>query len=142
MDNDCTLMHRNAIEHVDVRESYKPGTSDYRTSSTFYVVKPLADKRSYEFLEVGGDGKTTGARFLLVSDPEAVFAAACLNMQAGYFDDPPDVPGFAHWLEHAVHLVRVAASVFVQWWTLRCCLFVVGAVRGTPRLATSSASHA
>lgn len=22
----------------------------------------------------------------------------------GYFDDPPDVPGLAHFLEHAVHL--------------------------------------
>ncbi|EFJ44956.1 hypothetical protein VOLCADRAFT_94765 [Volvox carteri f. nagariensis] len=64
-------------------------------------------RRSYEVLTVGGDGEAPGARFLLVSDPEAVFAAVCLNMQAGYFDDPPDVPGFAHWLEHAVHLGSV-----------------------------------
>ncbi len=67
------------------------------------VVKPVADGRAYEFLTVA-EGR--GARFLLVSDPEAVFAAACLSMQAGYFDDPGDVTGFAHWLEHAVHLVR------------------------------------
>ncbi|GLI60674.1 hypothetical protein VaNZ11_002876 [Volvox africanus] len=72
--------------------------------SCFSPVKPVSDRRAYEFLTVGGDAKSRGVRFLLASDPEAVFAAACLNMQAGYFDDPPSVPGFAHWLEHAVHL--------------------------------------
>ncbi|GIL80830.1 hypothetical protein Vretifemale_9906, partial [Volvox reticuliferus] len=72
--------------------------------SCFPLVKPEADRRAYEFLTVGGDAESRGVRFLLASDPEAVFAAACLNIQAGYFDDPPDVPGFAHWLEHAVHL--------------------------------------
>lgn len=46
-------------------------------------------------------------RFVLVQDPEAVFSAACVNVQAGYFDDPEDVPGVAHFLEHAVHLGSV-----------------------------------
>ncbi|PNH00750.1 A-factor-processing enzyme, partial [Tetrabaena socialis] len=63
------------------------------------VAKPSADRRAYEQLQL-----SNGVRILLVSDPEAVFAAACFNLQAGYFDDPLDVPGFAHWLEHAVHL--------------------------------------
>ncbi len=39
-----------------------------------------------------------------MQDAEAVFAAACANVNAGYFDDPPDLPGLAHFLEHAVHL--------------------------------------
>lgn len=41
------------------------------------VVKPIADRRSYEHLELDN-----GVRFLLVSDPDAVFAAACANVQA------------------------------------------------------------
>jgi insulysin len=28
---------------------------------------------------------------LLISDPEAVFAASCINVRAGYFDDPEEV---------------------------------------------------
>lgn len=45
-----------------------------------------------------------GTRLLLVSDPEATFAAACASVRAGYFDDPDSVPGLAHFVEHAVHL--------------------------------------
>ncbi len=45
-----------------------------------------------------------GLRALLVHDPEAAFAACCASVQAGYFDDPPSLPGLAHYLEHAVHL--------------------------------------
>eukprot|EP00798_Chlamydomonas_sp_ICE-L_P025195 gene25195-10835_t len=63
------------------------------------VRKPKSDPREYGFTRLAN-----GARILLVQDPEAVFAAACANVQAGYFDDPDDVPGLAHYLEHAVHL--------------------------------------
>jgi len=34
-----------------------------------------------------------GVTALLVQDTEAVFAAACVNVQAGYFGDPPDLQG-------------------------------------------------
>lgn len=44
---------------------------------------------------------TNGVRALVVQDPEAVFAACCVNVQCGYFDDPEDLPGLAHFLEHA-----------------------------------------
>ncbi|KAG2488187.1 hypothetical protein HYH03_013328, partial [Edaphochlamys debaryana] len=81
--------------------SQAPCTPGNGTTASDDVLKPVADRRSYRFMRVGGPN---GSRFLLVSDPDAVFAAVCTNMQAGYFDDPPDVPGFAHWLEHAVHL--------------------------------------
>ncbi len=83
-----------------------------------------------------------GLRFVLVHDPEVVFAATAVNVQVradradcsggstrastqaarscsttalrpplrdpavqvGYMHDPPEVPGLAHFLEHAVHL--------------------------------------
>lgn len=47
-------------------------------------------------------------RALICQDPEAVFAAACVNVQAGYFDDPPELQGAAHFLEHALHLGSAA----------------------------------
>ncbi|GLC59471.1 hypothetical protein PLESTB_001491000 [Pleodorina starrii] len=94
-----------AASRVDDEDAGRlPCDAATNKGSSLAVVKPVSDRRSYEFVTVGGDGDAVGTRFLLVSDPEAVFAAACLNMQAGYFDDPIDVPGFAHWLEHAVHL--------------------------------------
>jgi hypothetical protein len=39
-------------------------------------------------------------------DQQAVFGAASVNVATGYMDDPADLPGLAHFLEHAVHLVR------------------------------------
>ena len=51
---------------------------------------------------------SNGLRAVVVQDQEAVFAAACVNVQAGYFDDPEDLMGLSHFLEHAVHLVRVS----------------------------------
>lgn len=63
------------------------------------VLCPSCDIRSYRSLAL-----SNGARFLLVHDPEAVFAAAAVSVHAGYLDDRSNVPGLAHMLEHAVHL--------------------------------------
>lgn len=45
-----------------------------------------------------------GVRAVAVQDEAISFAAACANVAAGYFDDPPSAMGLAHFLEHAVHL--------------------------------------
>ena len=37
---------------------------------------------------------------LLVSDPVANRAAACMSVGVGYYSDPPEIPGLAHFLEH------------------------------------------
>lgn len=53
-------------------------------SRSIAVQKPVADRRAYEVILVGGGPEADGgsqARFLLVSDPEAVFPAVCVNMQ-------------------------------------------------------------
>ena len=63
------------------------------------VHKPLCDKRTYQHAEL-----QNGVRALLVQDKDAVYAAVCASIQAGYFDDPPELPGAAHFLEHMVHL--------------------------------------
>jgi hypothetical protein len=47
-----------------------------------------------------------GVRAVVVHDQQAVFGAASVNVATGYMDDPTDLPGLAHFLEHVVHLVR------------------------------------
>lgn len=49
---------------------------------------------------------SNGVRAVVVQDQQAVFGAASVNVATGYMDDPADLPGLAHFLEHAVHLVR------------------------------------
>ena len=61
--------------------------------------KPCSDKRTYKHLVL-----RNGLRALLLQDQEVVFATACANVQVGYFDDPADMPGLAHYIEHMVHL--------------------------------------
>jgi insulysin len=61
------------------------------------VQKPKCDRRRYQEQQL-----PNGLRVLAIQDKEAVFAAACANVQAGYFDDA--LPGAAHFLEHMVHL--------------------------------------
>lgn len=65
---------------------------------TGQVQKPKCDRRSYQDAVLAN-----GLRVLAIQDTDAVFAAACANVQAGYFDDPA-LPGAAHFLEHMVHL--------------------------------------
>eukprot|EP00775_Hariotina_reticulata_P010378 gene10378-10536_t len=59
----------------------------------------LCDRRDYKYGQLHN-----GVRFLAIQDTDTVYAAACANIQCGYFDDPADLPGAAHFLEHMVHL--------------------------------------
>jgi secreted Zn-dependent insulinase-like peptidase len=61
--------------------------------------KSACDRRNYRTLNL-----PNGLRAVVVQDQEAIFAAGCVNVQAGYFDDPPDLMGLSHFLEHACHL--------------------------------------
>jgi insulysin len=53
--------------------------------------KPASDCNEYRSIRL-----ESGLRAVVVQDAEAVFAAACVNVDAGYFDDPPDLPGGLH----------------------------------------------
>ncbi|GMH39806.1 hypothetical protein BSKO_07704 [Bryopsis sp. KO-2023] len=78
-------------------ECERPGNLDVVVDAD--VRKPLRDARKYRSCRL-----ENGVRVLLVEDTEAVFAAACANVGVGYFDDPDDLPGLAHFVEHGVHL--------------------------------------
>lgn len=63
------------------------------------VIKNAIDKRDYRVLTL-----PNGLRALLISDPDTDLAAAALNVNVGYFSDPPERAGLAHFLEHMLFL--------------------------------------
>ncbi|MBZ5486976.1 insulinase family protein [Halomonas aquamarina] len=66
------------------------------------VVTPIAspfDSRDYRVLTL-----ENGLQALLVSDPEADKAAASMNVRVGSAQDPDDLSGLAHFLEHMLFL--------------------------------------
>jgi len=63
------------------------------------IIKSPLDKRQYDFFILPNK-----LRVLLVSDPTADKAAACMDVNVGYFDDPHTHPGMAHFLEHMLFL--------------------------------------
>ncbi len=73
----------------------EPGTVEAVTTPR---VSP-ADDRDYRVLTLDN-----GLTALLVSDPEADKAAASLNVDVGSAQDPEDLPGLAHYLEHMLFL--------------------------------------
>lgn len=63
------------------------------------VIKSSIDSREYKAITL-----KNGLRVLLISDPEAVRAAAALNVHVGSLCDPPSIPGLAHFCEHMLFL--------------------------------------
>ncbi len=63
------------------------------------IDKPARDDRQYQFVTL-----PNALRVLLISDPDTDKAAASLDIHVGYFDDPPERPGLAHFLEHMLFL--------------------------------------
>ncbi|WP_069383177.1 insulinase family protein [Halomonas caseinilytica] len=81
-----------------------PGTSiaQQATHDTEQVTTPRVsphDERDYRVLTLDN-----GLTALLVSDSEADKAAASLNVDVGSAQDPDDLPGLAHYLEHMLFL--------------------------------------
>lgn len=63
------------------------------------VRKPEIDKRTYRPLTLSN--KMT---IMLISDPSVDEAAASMSVGIGHYDDPHDVPGLAHFLEHMLFM--------------------------------------
>jgi len=59
------------------------------------VLKRALDERDYKALTLDN-----GMRVLLVSDPKSSRSAAALDVHVGYFSDPTNLPGLAHFCEH------------------------------------------
>eukprot|EP01023_Acetabularia_acetabulum_P008968 TRINITY_DN13949_c2_g1_i1.p2 TRINITY_DN13949_c2_g1~~TRINITY_DN13949_c2_g1_i1.p2 ORF type:complete len:125 (-),score=24.72 TRINITY_DN13949_c2_g1_i1:272-646(-) len=59
------------------------------------IHKPQIDTYNYRYFVLNN-----GLKCMLVNDPEADKAAACLDVQIGSLHEDEDVPGLAHFLEH------------------------------------------
>ncbi|CAE7558925.1 Ide [Symbiodinium sp. CCMP2592] len=62
-------------------------------------MKSPLDIRNYRALTLGN-----GMRVLLASDPDAVTASSALSVHVGFYSDPEDTPGLAHFCEHMLFL--------------------------------------
>eukprot|EP00930_Biecheleria_cincta_P040838 TRINITY_DN27965_c0_g1_i1.p1 TRINITY_DN27965_c0_g1~~TRINITY_DN27965_c0_g1_i1.p1 ORF type:complete len:1178 (-),score=220.11 TRINITY_DN27965_c0_g1_i1:177-3710(-) len=62
------------------------------------LVSP-SDPRQYRVVTLGN-----GLRILLASDSKATTAAAALSVHAGFYQDPEELPGLAHFCEHMLFL--------------------------------------
>lgn len=59
------------------------------------IVKRALDTRDYKAITLAN-----GMRVLLISDPLSNRSAAALDVHVGYFSDPKNLPGLAHFCEH------------------------------------------
>ncbi|MBS4154707.1 insulinase family protein [Cobetia sp. MC34] len=100
-----------AISHADTRPASAPAsslapaansassTAPARAEQASPVIKSENDQRLYRSLTLDN-----GLRVLLVSDAKADKAAAAVDVEVGSAQDPDDVPGLAHFLEHMLFL--------------------------------------
>jgi len=62
----------------------------------FGPTTPFSSRRQYKTIQLNN-----GLRVLLVSDKKALQASAAMSIEgAGQFDEPPEIPGLAHLMEH------------------------------------------
>lgn len=63
------------------------------------IDKPLLDSRHYKAVTL-----SNSLEALLVEDKSTTLSSASLAVHAGYYDDPEDLPGLAHFCEHLMFL--------------------------------------
>ena len=68
-------------------------------SNLMNLLQPESDKRSYRIIKLKNE-----LCVILVSDPETNSAASALAVAAGQLQDPVEVQGLAHFLEHMLFL--------------------------------------
>ncbi|KAI9152516.1 metalloprotease [Blastocladiella emersonii ATCC 22665] len=64
------------------------------------IRRPELDRCQYRRIALAANG----LEVLLVSDPAGEMAAAALDVNVGHYQDPADLPGLAHFLEHLLFL--------------------------------------
>ena len=64
------------------------------------IIRSENDKeRQYRYVTLSND-----LQVLLVSHPDTEKAAACCDVRVGSFQDPKEMPGLAHFLEHMLFM--------------------------------------
>ena len=98
-----TVLPRTAILGMTVSSLlFAPAVLADNDEAVDEVITPHVspyDERDYRILEL-----ENGLTALLVSDADADKAAASMNVQVGSAQDPEDLQGLAHFLEHMLFL--------------------------------------
>ena len=63
------------------------------------VVKPKIDESEYEHMIL-----PNGLKVLLIHNKTTDISAAAMVVNAGFYQDPPNIPGLAHFLEHMLFM--------------------------------------
>lgn len=72
------------------------------------IVKPDRDEREYRYLVL-----PNGLSVVLVSDTHTETAAASMFIRCGHMQDPPELPGMAHFHEHSELMLVIVRCFFV-----------------------------
>lgn len=91
----CFLLLLIAINSLPAIEEYQI----IEDQSNLPILTPSLSQRQTLKLRLAN-----GLEAYLISDPAAVKSAAALFVQVGSFEDPPEYPGIAHFLEHMLFL--------------------------------------
>lgn len=90
---------RRPLPRENVRELPAAVKTDEKPNRFENIVKSQQDSKNYLGLFLDN-----GMKVLLVSDSTASKSAACMCVEVGHMQDPVDVPGLAHLIEHVLFL--------------------------------------
>lgn len=87
------------LHHQYEKQRHKRGQKDQDHGLVHITRKSSLDQREYAVVTL-----PNGLQALLVSDPETTEAGASMDVNVGYFNDPDDIAGLCHFLEHMLFL--------------------------------------
>jgi insulysin len=76
-----------------------PGQTGESVEPVPITDKPLGDYRKYQ-----GAILANGLRVVNIQDEKSLDSAMAMGVLSGYYNDPPDIPGIAHFCEHMLFL--------------------------------------
>ncbi|CCH58595.1 hypothetical protein TBLA_0A08050 [Henningerozyma blattae CBS 6284] len=86
-------MHSNIILSIIIQK-------DFNQTISSNILKPITDERNYQFIKLNKNN----LHALIIQDKTTDKAAAALDVNAGAFMDPSNLPGLAHFCEHLLFM--------------------------------------
>lgn len=70
------------------------------------IIKSVNDKLSYKFLQLPNK-----LQCVLIQDPKTETSSAIMNVSVGSMQNPGEVPGLAHFLEHMLFMGEAGITI-------------------------------
>lgn len=93
------LFHKNKNNFSKMNDSLHSVENKGNIVRINNIQKSPQDTREYRGLKL-----ENGIKALLISDPTTDISAASLSVEVGHMNDPPELPGIAHFCEHMLFL--------------------------------------